>query len=438
MNKRFITTSSALWALSTVMFVTNPVFAQRGGREGGGSNRDRGGSHQSSGSGSSRQWSGGNQHRSSGQVSGDQSRNDGNRSRSTNESRQLEVRVAPSPSIQDSQRSYRHDSDRWTQSNQYRGNDYRGNDRSGNQWNSRYPSQWTQRNYPNYDNYRNYGNYGRSAGIYGNNFGLYGNNFAGPYGYYGNNYGNGPSLGYGLSGLVGLATGLGGYGGLGGFGIPGVGLGYGGYGAYGPFGYNSGYSSSHSRPYIANNPASGQAETYVTTPTSSNEFLESGKASFLAGDYVNAQRQANHAVVEMPQNAKAHELMLLSTFAQGEFQDAAAAAHAVAELGQVPDWPTLYSYYKDRDKYVQQLNKLQQFVKEHPDMPEGRFLLGFNYQMIGEKNQAEKQFAQYLQLVRGEDPVAVKLFSSVGGDVSTLPIPEAQVPVNTATEDRTD
>jgi len=243
--------------------------------------------------------------------------------------------------------------------------------------------------------------------------------------------------------LVGLATGLGGYNGFGGIGIPGVGLGYGGYGAYGPYGYNSGYSNTYSSPYIVQNPTSTQAETYVSTPTTSDEFLEAGKASFLAGDYANAQRHAQHAVVESPQNAKAHELMLLSMFAQGEFQGAASAAHAVADLGQVPDWTTVYGYYKDRDKYVQHLTKLQQFVKEHPDMPEGRFLLGFNYQMIGEKDKAEKQFAQYLKEVRGDDPIAVKLFSGLGGDVSTLPMPETHVPVKAlddtspaATEDR--
>jgi hypothetical protein len=63
-------------------------------------------------------------------------------------------------------------------------------------------------------------------------------------------------------------------------------------------------------------------------------------------------------------------------------------------------------------------------------MPEAKFLLGFHYQMLGDKGHAEKQFAQYLDLVRGDDPIAVKMFGDVGGDVNTLPKPEANVPVN--------
>jgi len=167
----------------------------------------------------------------------------------------------------------------------------------------------------------------------------------------------------------------------------------------------------------------------VSAPATGGDFLASAKASFLAGDYANAQRLANHAIVEAPQDPKAHEMMSLAMFAQGDYQGSAAAAHAVADMGTVADWPTLYGYYKDRDKYVEHLEKLQQFVKERPDAPEGRFLLGLHHKMMGQNNLAEQQFAQYLKLVRGEDQLAVKLFSEVGGDVSTIPKPEPSVPV---------
>jgi len=444
MTKSFLFGSTAVWAVAMTMLVADPAFAQHGGRGGGGGgggnhgggNRDAG-SRQSSGSGGSRQWSGGDQNRSSGSVPGSSARSDGTRTWSRSDG---QVRTAPSTSNQDAQRSNQRDSNQWTNNN----------NRNGNQWTSPYSGPRTQRNYPNYGN-----NSGLYGGLLGNNY--YGNNIGRSYGYYGPNgyYGNGLGFGYGsglgngygsglgygygsgLGNLIGLATGLGGFGG---FGLPGVGLGYGGYGGYGlggyggygPNGYNSGYSSSPyvTSPYVVDNSPTTQAETYVTTPASSGDFLATGKAAFLAGDYAGAQRQANHAVVENPKNAKAHELMMLSMFAQGEFQGATAAAHAVADLGQVPDWPTLYSYYKNRDKYVQHLEKLQQFAKENPDAPEGKFLLGFNYEMLGDKTHAEKQFAQYIKLVNGEDQIATKLFSSVGGDVTTLPKPDTHVPVN--------
>jgi tetratricopeptide (TPR) repeat protein len=441
MSRRLLFGSTAVWAVAMTMLVADPVLAQRGGRGGGGGgnrdggnrdggNRDGGnrGGNRDSGS---RQWSGGNQHRSSGNVPGASNRSDGTRTWSRSDG---QVRTAPSTSNRDGQRSYQRDRNQWTDNN-YRWND---NNRSGNQWSSPYSGPRTQRNYPYYGNNRNSGLYG---GLFGsNNYwgNYYGNNVGRSYGSYGPNayYGNGYGYGSGLGNLIGLATGLSG---VGGFGVPGIGLGYGGYGGYGyggygysgygPFGSNSGY---YSTPYVVDRYVvnNSTADTYVTTPATSGDFLASGKAAFLAGDYAAAQRQANHAVVENPENAKAHELMMLSMFAQGEFRGAAAAAHAVADLGQVPDWPTLYGYYKDRDKYVQHLEKLQQFAKENPDAPEAKFLLGFNYQMLGDKAQAEKQFAKYINAVNGEDQIAVKLFSSVGGDVTTLPKPDTQVPVN--------
>jgi len=339
-----------------------------------------------------------------------------------------------------------HNSDRWTRSNNnWNNNNNRNNNwnnnRNGNQWSNNHAPQWS-RNYPWYSNlYGNRGLNGMYGPSYGNNFGMYGNAFTRPYTYFGNYYGNGLGYGYGygsgLSSLIGLATGMTG------FGMPGVGMGYGygaygGYGAFSPFGYSSNYSSGYSTPYIVDNSTTTQADAYVSAPNTSGDFLATGRSAFQSGDYAEAQRQANHAVIDTPQDAKAHELMMLSLFAQGEYQGATAAAHAVADLGQVPDWPTLYGYYKDRDKYVQHLGKLQQFVKEHPDAPEGRFLLGVNYQMIGDNQPAQKQFAEYAKLVQGDDPVAVKLFDDVGGDVNTLPKPQAPVHVNAtspATED---
>jgi tetratricopeptide (TPR) repeat protein len=163
-----------------------------------------------------------------------------------------------------------------------------------------------------------------------------------------------------LSSLLGWATGLGG------FGVPGMGLGYGGYG-YGPYssyGYYSPYARVYSSPayvdnppYYVDNSTTTQTDTYVTTTPEHGDYLATGRSDFLAGNYQEAERQANHAVIEEPQNPKAHELMMLSLQAQGEYQGATAAAHAVADLGEIPDWPTLYSYYKNRDKHVDHLSK---------------------------------------------------------------------------------
>ena len=78
---------------------------------------------------------------------------------------------------------------------------------------------------------------------------------------------------------------------------------------------------------------------------------------------------------------------MLGLFAMGETRGAAMEAHAVAAMGHIPDWPTLYGFYENVVPYEQQLRKLEKFVDEHPSAGEGRFLLGFQYMMEGYKTQ---------------------------------------------------
>ena len=229
-----------------------------------------------------------------------------------------------------------------------------------------------------------------------------------------------------------------GYGyGLGGFGIPGLGLGgWGGpYGYYGSGFYPGYYAARTYAPsgvvYSSETPA---PETFVSTPATGNQFLEAARTAFLNGDFAEAQRQASHAIVEMPDQPKSHEMMSLAMFAQGDFPAAAAAAHASVQLGGVSDWPTLYGYYNDRDKYITHLRKLQDFVKEKPDSPDGHFLLGLHQAMMGNQNAAKEQLDEYLKIVRYQDPVGRQMFADVGGDVSALPKLEEMPAPGNATE----
>jgi hypothetical protein len=172
-------------------------------------------------------------------------------------------------------------------------------------------------------------------------------------------------------------------------------------------------------------PAAYEAEapdrTRSVAPTTTTEdYLRAARDSFRSGDYATAQRLANHAVVESPENPKTHEILSLAFLAQGDYRGAAAAAHAAVAGAPVADWPTLYRYYLDRDKYTQHLRDLQRFVKENPDVFEVRFLLGMHYMMLGHRVEAKEELAQYVRRAR-EDPVATKLFTELGGKLDEIP-----------------
>jgi len=305
----------------------------------------------------------------------------------------------------------------WNGGNWNGGNWNGGNWNGGGNWNRNWNGGYANRGYvgPNGRwTYPQFGNYG------------YGGGYGYPGLYFGNRFGYGNGIGFGFG------TGYG----LGGFGIPGLGFGgyglggrYGGYGqGYYP-GYYGGGGYANGGTVYSQTPA---PESYVSAPatetSTGNQFLEAARTAFLAGDYAEAQRQANHAIVEMPDQPKSHEMISLAMFAQGDFAGAAAAAHAAVELGSLPDWPTLYGYYNDRDKYIAHLQKLKQHVQDHPDAPEGRFLLGLHNAMMGNRDAAKEQLGEYLKLTRFQDPVATRLYGDVGGDVSALPKPEAVIP----------
>jgi tetratricopeptide (TPR) repeat protein len=198
--------------------------------------------------------------------------------------------------------------------------------------------------------------------------------------------------------------------------------------AYAPYGDIYGDYSDNVVPYT-----SGYVPTDTPTavpPRASAEtssFYTQGLAAFRQGDYGNATRLASHAAVDDPQNPDVHVLAMLGLFAMAEYRGAAMEAHAVAALGRIPNWPTLFGFYGDVKPYTEQLRKLEKFVDEHPDAPEGRFLLGFQYLMAEHKDAAKDQFLKALKLTP-RDTLAAKLLTQVDGTVPADIAPQQSQP----------
>ena len=102
---------------------------------------------------------------------------------------------------------------------------------------------------------------------------------------------------------------------------------------------------------------------------SESEYYSEALAAFKNGDYQNAVRLAGHATLEQPRNQKTHLLLMLGLFAAGQYRPAAMEAHAVAALGELPDWPTVYAIYGNVETYTRQVRALEKFRAQNPLPP---------------------------------------------------------------------
>ena len=115
-------------------------------------------------------------------------------------------------------------------------------------------------------------------------------------------------------------------------------------------------------------------------------------------------------------NADVHNLLMTAMFASGEYRGATMEAHVAASLGQPMPWDTLYAFYGDVKPYTEQLRKLEKYVGDHADDPGVRFLLGYQYMMMGHKDAAKKELTKSL-LLAPKDRLGAKLLVDIGGTV---------------------
>ena len=151
-------------------------------------------------------------------------------------------------------------------------------------------------------------------------------------------------------------------------------------------------------------------------PGDTFDFYGRAVAAFGQGEFRDATHLAAHAAVDEPRSQKVHLLLSLGLFATGEYRGAAIESHAVASLGKVPDWPTVYGLYNDVDVYTKHLRALEKYVHDKPSSAEGRFLLGFQYMMAGHRDEARDEFLKALKLAP-KDRLAAQLLKEEGGAV---------------------
>jgi hypothetical protein len=190
------------------------------------------------------------------------------------------------------------------------------------------------------------------------------------------------------------------------------------YGYYEPSGYYSDVSAVESSysPVPDQYPGVDE-ETAGTSDDWSDKYLNSARDAFLSGSYSDALRLANHAEVEMPKSAKAHELMSLALFALKDYKGANIEAHAALSFGPASDWNALYAYYNDLPTYTKQLEALVDYIHNNKDAMDARFVLSYQDIMMGHKDAAKSQLEDVVAKIP-KDQVAVRLLKDLGGSTS--------------------
>ena len=126
--------------------------------------------------------------------------------------------------------------------------------------------------------------------------------------------------------------------------------------------------------------------------------LDAAREAFRQGDYAAALSQCDNAIAKQPNDTAAHEFRGLVLFSLKRYKEAAAAVYAVLSVGPGWDWTTLCGFYDDVATFTTQLRALEDYVRANPNVPDARFLLGYEYMVCGHQAAATEQFKAAAQL----------------------------------------
>jgi tetratricopeptide (TPR) repeat protein len=148
------------------------------------------------------------------------------------------------------------------------------------------------------------------------------------------------------------------------------------------------------------------------TVANANKEFDAAREAFKAGDYAKAQKLVEKGIELLPSDATLHEFRALTLFAQSNYKDAAATLYAVLAAGPGWDWETMRGLYPDEDTYTRQLRALEEYVKKHPKSGEARFVLAYQYLVLGSKEEAVKQLKEVVR-VQPQDKLSAALVKAL-------------------------
>lgn len=163
---------------------------------------------------------------------------------------------------------------------------------------------------------------------------------------------------------------------------------------------------------------SNDAVTSVgSTESRDNAYRSQAEEAFRKSNYGEAVRLANHALVESPNDGKLMLLLAQGLFAVGDYQGAAGAIHRAASMLNPEDWGYVvenYGKYYQGNGFVDQMKRLESFLKANPEAGYARFLRGYQFGYLGQTDVAIRDLNRALEL-ESRDQLAAELVTRFGG-----------------------
>jgi len=160
---------------------------------------------------------------------------------------------------------------------------------------------------------------------------------------------------------------------------------------------------------------------------------ERARNAFYGGDYTTALEYVDRALANSPSDPVLHEFRALCLFALHRYKDAAGTLYAVLSVGPGWDWTTMSGLYPNVDVYTQQLRALEDYVRENPDSPDGRFVLAYQYMTDGHPDAAARQLKEVIRLVPN-DQVSRQLLAMTAPSEAAAPSGAPSAPSTTEAE----
>jgi cytochrome c-type biogenesis protein CcmH/NrfG len=192
-------------------------------------------------------------------------------------------------------------------------------------------------------------------------------------------------------------------------------------------------------------PTPGQPTTAETPEgnqrlTDAMNFAAQGEQMFKEGKYDNAIRAWQHSMVEDNRNGAVMLLVSQALFAQAKFNESAGALQQALQMLPEDKWNTVVGnytkIYPNIQGYTDQLRVLEKGMKDKPEDPAIRLLLGYHYGYLGYPKQAVRELTKGLELAP-KDELAKKMLAQFQAKLAGESTSVLTTPANTATENTT-
>ena len=141
-------------------------------------------------------------------------------------------------------------------------------------------------------------------------------------------------------------------------------------------------------------------------------IFDNARSLFRQGNYREALNEVDRAVQLVPNDSLMHEFRALCLFALKDYQQSAAAVHAVVSAGPGWDWPTVNNLYLEPNIYNQQLQELETYCRENPNASAAHFLLAYHYLLTDRDQQALTTLQEVVRL-QPNDQLAAQLLKGL-------------------------